>query len=179
MGGGSQQSHTLHVNYTCGKCLSYNASLYCLWLHSPPSASPAAQQNQNLIMGCFSKKGQHAKPYALLAILYKDTTPCAGQMEGCWGSVSDPFTYFNIIEIFFNIITECVPSAWCESRFHLLVVQLLSVPFQSQFLAFKWFNGPSLVAAFAHLHWNPTPSPPCQLLASPGPSCGRAIRWQG
>lgn len=89
-GGGSQQSHTLHVNYTCGKCLSYNASLYCLWLHSPPSASPAAQQNQNLIMGCFSKKGQHAKPYALLAILYKDTTPCAGQMEGCWGSVSDP-----------------------------------------------------------------------------------------
>lgn len=135
----------------------------------PRPAGPAAQQNQNLIMGCFSKKGQHAKPYALLAILYKDTTPCAGQMEGCWGSVSDPFTYFS--EILFNIITVCVSSAWCESRLYLLVVQLLSVPFQSQFLAFKWFN--------THLHWNPTPSPPCQLLASPGPSCGRAIRWQG
>lgn len=119
----------------------------------------------------FREKGQHAKPCALRAIMHKNMA-AAGQVEGCLGGLSDYFSFF--IEIF-NIITVCVPSTWHESRFYLLAVQLVSVPFQSQFLAFKWLNGTSRVAA-------QLPSLISAGIQLPNPRAlglPRAIWWQG
>lgn len=75
-----------HEDYIWGKCLSYNVSLYCLWLQKTRSTK------FNYVV--FIKKGQPAELYALLTILHKDLISPTGPMKGRRVRVGDVVTTF-------------------------------------------------------------------------------------